>query len=102
VANVHDGARTEEHPRRYLVGGIYIALIAANLYLVFDWWADTEQGQSVIAAWRARLDAVRAKAAECQGCARRKAKMRSAMNRMHWQARQILEGEDVETQPEQP
>lgn len=78
-----------------VVGGLYAALLAANLYLVWDWWRDTDQGRTTI-------ERLRAKAAQCQGCARRKAKLQAAMNRMHWQADQILEGEDVEVEPEQP
>lgn len=41
-------------------------------------------------------------AAQCEGCAQRKAMLKRATGRMLWQARQIVEGEDVETQPEVP
>lgn len=106
MVDVHEEAEAQGHAYRWLVGGLYTALIAANLWLAFDWWRDTEQGRSVIERCQARIEAAKAKAGECEGCARRKARLRSgfeaAANRMHWQARQIVEGEDVETQPETP
>lgn len=97
---VHDTA--EEAPQaNWVVRSIYLGLIAANLYLVFDWWRDTDQGRDVLARLSARIEAAKAKAQECEGCARRKAKLQAAVNRMHWQAERIVEGEDVETQPEE-
>ena len=48
----------------------------------------------------ARVEALRTKAAECEGCARRKAAMKGMINRMHWDAERIVEGEDVETVPD--
>jgi hypothetical protein len=86
----------------WIVRLLYGGLIVANLYLVFDWWRDTDQGRSLMERFEAKLTAARAKAAECEGCARRKAKLAAAMNRMHWQAERIVEGEDIETQPEAP
>lgn len=102
MADVHGGAETDDQAYRWLVRGTYTALIAANLWLAFDWWRDTEAGRSMMARCEARIAAARAKAAECEGCARRKSKLQAAINRMHWQARQIVEGEDVPTQPEKP
>jgi hypothetical protein len=78
----------------WLVRGLYVAAIAANLYLVWDWWSSTPEGEAMIAK-------VKAKAKECEGCAQRRALLHKAMNRMHFQAEQIVEGVDVETQPEQ-
>lgn len=103
MPDVHD-FEVEDEPRAYvwLVRSLYIGLIAANLYLAFDWWSGTPQGEAFVERCRARLEAVRAKAAECEGCARRKAALRAAVNRMHWQAERIVEGEDVDTQPEAP
>jgi hypothetical protein len=86
----------------WLVHGLYAALIGANLYLVFGWWRDTPQGEAVIERCRARLEAAKLKAQECEGCAQRKAWLRKQTNRMHWQAERIVEGDDVPTQPEQP
>lgn len=78
----------------WVVGSLYAALIAANLYLVFDWWKETPSGAETLARWKA-------KAQECEGCAKRKSMLRAAVNRMYWQADRILDGEDVETQPEE-
>ena len=79
---------------------MYSALLVANLWIMFDWWRDTPQGEAVIAKCQARLEAARVKAQECEGCARRKAKLQAAMNRMHWDAERIVQGEDVEVEPE--
>jgi hypothetical protein len=92
----------DDAPYRWVVRVLYTGLIAANLWIAFDWWRDTDQGRSVIERCAARIAAAKAKAADCEGCARRRRKLEGAMNRMHWQARQIVEGEDVETQPETP
>ncbi len=83
----------EPASRRWVVQGIYAVLIGANLWIAFDWWRDTDQG-------RAMIDRAKAMAAGCEGCARRKATFRRATDRMHRQARQIVEGDDVETEPE--
>lgn len=103
MPDVHDHeAEVDEYRPNYVVRGIYCALIAANLYLVFDWWRDTPQGEAMIERCQARIAEAKLKAQECEGCARRKARLQAAMNRMHWQAERIVEGEDVPTQPEQP
>jgi hypothetical protein len=97
VPDVHDHDQAVEPSRVYgwITGALYLALIGANLYLVFDWWRDTPEGSATLARWRA-------KAAECEGCAKRRAALKGAINRMHWQAERIIEGEDVDTQPEAP
>lgn len=104
VADVHDTAEIEEIRGSWLVRALYLGLIGANLYLVFDWWAGTPEGQAALGRLRTRWEAAKKKAEECEGCARRRALMgrafESAKNRMHWQAERIVEGEDVETQPE--
>lgn len=101
---VHD---IEEEARgSWVVRALYLGLIAANLYLVADWWAGTPEGQAFVGRVRERVAAAKAKAQECEGCARRRAMMgrafESAKTRMHFQALQIVEGEDVETTPESP
>jgi hypothetical protein len=83
-----------------IVGGIYVVVIGANAWLAYDWWRDTPGGEAVIARLRERIDAVRAKAAECEGCAKRKAAMKGMINRVHWDAERIVEGAEVETTPE--
>lgn len=98
----NDPAEVDSPARRWVVGGIYAALIAANIWIAFDWWRDTDQGRSVLERLDARITAAKLKAQECEGCARRKASLKAAVNRMHFQAIQIVEGEDVPTQPEQP
>ena len=83
-----------------IVGGLYAAVVGANLYLAWDWWQKTPDGAATIERWRAKIETMKVKAQECEGCAKRKAALRGAMNRMHWQAERIVEGEDVETVPE--
>lgn len=85
---------------RWITGTLYAALIAANLYLVVDWWAGTDQGQASIERWKQRYEAAKVKAQECEGCARRKARLQAAMNRMHWDAERAVRGEEIETVPE--
>jgi hypothetical protein len=102
VVDVHDETEVDDRAYRWLVRSLYTALIAANLWLAFDWWRDTDQGQAMIERCQARIAEAKVKAAECEGCARRRARLQAAMNRMHWQAERIIEGEDVPTQPEQP
>jgi hypothetical protein len=96
MADVQEQVIVDEEapsPYRWVVRGIYAALIGANLWIAFDWWRDTEGG-------RAMLDRAKALAAECEGCAQRKALLRRATARMHRQAQEIVEGADTESQPE--
>jgi hypothetical protein len=104
VPDVHDSEIEVEAapPIRWVTGAIYTALLAANLYLVFDWWRDTPQGEAVIERCRARMERAKALAGECEGCAQRRAWLQKQLNRMHWQAERIVEGDEVETQPDQP
>lgn len=69
----------------WLVRGVYAVLIAANLWLAFDWWRDTDQG-------RATLDRAKQWAAGCEGCAQRRAWLAKQTHRMHREARAIVEG----------
>jgi hypothetical protein len=95
VTDVQDDVSGDAAPYRWVVRGLYAVLIGANLWIAFDWWRDTDQGRAVI-------ERAKSLAAECEGCARRKAMLRRATDRMHLQARQIVEGDDIETQPEAP
>ena len=97
----NDVAEVEEYRPSWVLRGVYAVLIGANLWLAYDWWRDTPQGSATVERWRARIAAAKEKAENCEGCARRRAKLQAAMNRMHWQAERIVEGEDVETQPEE-
>jgi len=81
---------------RWVVRSLYMALIAANLYLVFDWWKESPSGAATIERLGARLGALKAKAEGCEGCARRRAALRAAINRMHFEAIETLEAADVE------
>ncbi len=92
---------TEEAQGSWLVRSLYVGLIAANLWLAFDWWRDTPQGEAVIERCRLRYEAAKAKAENCEGCAHRKAWLQKQVNRVHWQATEIVE-EAAAEQPEQP
>lgn len=92
----------ESRVYRWTVRTLYVTLLAANVYLVFDWWKSTPEGQVTLARWGQRVDALKVKAQECEGCAKRKAMLQAAINRMHWDAERIVEGnDDVQTEPEQ-
>jgi hypothetical protein len=102
VPDVHDSEiEVEARPIRWVTGAIYTVLLAANLYLVYDWWRDTPQGEAVIERCRARVERAKALAGECEGCARRREWLAKQANRMHWQAREIVE-EAAESETEQP
>jgi hypothetical protein len=90
----------EDRAWRWTVRALYTGLIAAELWVLFDWWRETPGGQLTLARWQAQLARLKVAAQECEGCAKRKAMLRAAVNRMHWQAERIIEGEDVPTQPE--
>lgn len=103
MTQVQDTSESTERSKvtDLVVGTIYMAVIGANLYLAYDWWKETPEGRIVIERLRSRFDSVKAKAQECEGCAKRKAMLKGAINRMHWDAERIVEGQDVETVPEQ-
>lgn len=86
---------------RWGVRVLYTALVCAELWILFDWWRDTPGGQVTLERWGRQLEAWKVKAQECEGCAKRRAMIQAAVNRMHWQAQQIVEGEDVPTEPDQ-
>jgi hypothetical protein len=79
---------------------LYTTLIAAELWVLYDWWRETPTGAATLTRWRQWYETAKRKAEECEGCAKRRAAIQAAVNRMHWQARQIVEGEDVPTEPE--
>lgn len=96
MLDVQDQALADDAPSSsWVVRGIYAVLIGANLWIAFDWWRDTDQGRATIAR-------AKAMAAQCEGCARRKAWLAAQTERMHRQARQIVEGDDAEVHPEPP
>lgn len=94
----------EEVHTGWLTRALYLGLIGVNLYLLADWWATTPQGEAFVARWRQRLAEAKAKAAECEGCARRRELLgrgwTAAKNRMHWEAVEIVE--EAAEQSEQP
>jgi hypothetical protein len=103
VTDVHDSeAEVQEYRGNWLVRTIYIGLIAANLYLVFDWWRDTPQGAAAVERWRARIEAAKAKAENCEGCAKRKKWLQGQINRVHYQAEEIVTEAAETAEPEQP
>ena len=78
---------------------LYTTLIAANLWLAFDWWRGTPEGAATLARWKARAE-------NCQGCARRRARLAQAFNRLHWEtlsdAEEIVSQADSDSEPGQP
>jgi hypothetical protein len=102
VPDVHDPLEEGVTDRVWIwtVRGLYTALIAANLWLAWDWWAQSDSGKATIDRWAQRIGEAKVKLQECEGCAQRKARVQAAINRMHWQASQIVEGQDVETETE--
>ncbi len=82
-------------PYRWVTRGIYAVLIGANLWIAYDWWRDTDRGRAVV-------ERAKAMAAECEGCARRKRWLAAQTERMHRQARQIVEGEPEDAEAEAP
>jgi hypothetical protein len=102
ASTLDEAATTEVDDRawRWTVRVLYTTLVAAELWILFDWWRETPGGQEALARCARQVERLKAKAQECEGCARRRAMLQSAINRMHWQATQIVEGEDVPTEPE--
>jgi hypothetical protein len=107
VPLVHDEAAApadeeviDDRAWRWTVRVLYTTLIAAELWVLFDWWRTTPAGQDTLARCRQRIEAAKRRAQECEGCAKRKAMLQAAVNRMHWQARQIVEEANEESEPE--
>ena len=59
--------------RSWIVPVLYTIVIAGNLLIAYDWWRSTPQGQRVLAQAHDRYVALRDKAKNCEGCARRRA-----------------------------
>lgn len=103
MPDVHDEVEADgDYRPNWLVRSLYLGLLAANAYLVFDWWRDTDQGRSVIERCRVRVEAAKAKAENCEGCAHRKDWLRKQVNRVHWQAEEIVAEAAETAEPEQP
>jgi hypothetical protein len=77
----------------WLTWALYAGLIGVNAWLVYDAYPKPNPVSDFVAK-------VKAKGEGCEGCARRKAAMRSAMNRMHWDAERAVDGEDIDTVPD--
>ena len=76
---------------RWTVRVLYTTLIAAELWVLWDWWRDTPGGQETVARWQSKVAEVKRKAEECEGCAKRRAWLQRQTNRLHWEAMQIVE-----------
>jgi hypothetical protein len=79
--------------RTTMIRLLLLGLIVADALVVYDAWRDTPAGQAFLARAQAKIKG-------CGGCARRRARLRQMVNRMHWDAERIVEGEDVPTIPE--
>jgi hypothetical protein len=98
-----DQAATDEvsdRAWRWTVRVLYTTLIGLEIWILFDWWRETPNGQATLARWGRQLEALKLKAQDCEGCAKRRAMIEKAINRMHWQARQIVEEANEESEPE--
>lgn len=84
----------------WTVRTLYAALLAVNLWLALDWYKDTPSGEATIARWRQWIAQAKARAENCEGCAKRRAMLQRAVNRVHYDAIRIVEGEDVPTVPD--
>ena len=85
---------------RWVMPLFWTVVIVGNIVIVYDQWSSTPQGQATLDAWHARYLARWDKIKNCGGCAKRKAKLAEMVNRVHWDAERIVEGEDVPTVPE--
>jgi len=79
---------------RWGVRVLYVTLISAELWVLWDWWRDTPSGQETLGRWKAKAAEMKRRAEECEGCAKRRAMLQKATNRMHWEAQQIVEEAD--------
>lgn len=65
----------EDTPRQWVTAALYAGVIAGNLYVLWDWWSGTARGTEMRAQVRSRFEVLRTKLRECDGCARRKARL---------------------------
>jgi hypothetical protein len=72
---------------RWTVRGLYLTLIAANIYVLWDSYKDTPEALVMRARLRRRYDALK----NCEECAGRREALRKAFNRVLFQAEQIVE-----------
>ena len=92
MPDVHSDATEDEIPTSWVIRGAYAVLIGVNLYMAYQWWADSEGGRQTIGRWKAA-------AANCEGCRRRKAWLAAQTARMHRQAREIVEEAGADSEP---
>lgn len=86
-----EGDGPSEAAYRWTIRFLYLALLAANLYVVYDAYAETvpviELRAKIRAAVHRRLEQVR----NCEGCAARKAYLKRQANRVVFAATEIVE-----------
>jgi len=63
----------DKDPRAWVIPALYALVIAGNLLIAYDWWRSTPQGERVLQRAHDRVEALRTKAKNCEGCARRRA-----------------------------
>lgn len=74
---------------RWAVRALYLGLIAGNLFILWESYRDSPEYEVTAARIRRRLEALR----NCEGCARRKAAIAAAANRLIFEAGEYLEAE---------
>lgn len=72
---------------RWVIRGAYLVLIAANIYVVWDMYAETVPALVL----RARVKSWVERVQNCEGCARRREALARATNRMIYAATEIVE-----------
>lgn len=87
-----DGEGAPELVYRWTIRLMYLALIGANLYVLYDANRDSPPLVELRAKIGAKLAAWRKAAEECEGCAKRKAALAAAANRVIYEATEIVEG----------
>lgn len=73
------------HP--WLRRTLWTALIIGNGFILFDAWRVTPQGQATLARWGEKAERIK----NCEGCAKRRQSLKAMVNRVHWDAEQIVE-----------
>ena len=76
---------------RWTIRALYLTLLAANLYIVWDAYADTAEMLVFRAKVRARVGPLLERLRNCEGCARRKEFIERQLNKVTYQATQIVE-----------